>query len=76
MDFLLLVLTMAHHHAESAAAMRDEAVSACRREGMSWDAIGAAVGMSKANAYKRFRHLNEPGEIGAALRRDHRHPNG
>lgn len=31
-------------------------VFACRKAGLSWEAVGAALGMSRQAAWERFRH--------------------
>ena len=35
-------------------------VFACRKAGLSWEAIGAALGMSKQAAWERFRNDDVP----------------
>lgn len=56
-DVAIAQLKMACVHAEAAAEIRTAAVRLCRDLGCSWADIGAACGMSRQAAHKRFGHL-------------------
>lgn len=41
-------------------AMESRAVHACRKFGMSWEAIGQELGITKQAAHNRWHHLDGP----------------
>lgn len=46
-----------HQLAETAIANRIELIRMARSFGATWDEIGAALGMSRQTAHKRFGHV-------------------
>ena len=50
----LLHVTAAHRDAEAAIANRRDMIETARGFGATWDEIGAACGMSRQTAHKRF----------------------
>lgn len=55
-----------HALAETAIANRLAAIRLARDIGVSWEAIGEAMGMSRQTVQKRFRHIvdDPPSPIG------------
>jgi hypothetical protein len=49
---------MAHRDAEAAVANRIDMIVACLKLGASWTDIGAATGLSRQQAHRRFGEHN------------------
>lgn len=62
---VLQQLTMQCRYADAANANMAEVVVMARQFGASWEAIGAACGMSRQGAHKRWASV-DPGRRGAS----------
>lgn len=49
------------------AGRRHVAVAHARERGLTWDQIGAALGISMQAAHKQYRHVGDHGEIAPPL---------
>lgn len=61
---MLQIVTMANRNAETAIENRVDAINMALERGATWTELGAAMGMSRQAAHKRFNGRAKPSSSG------------